>query len=168
MSTSLKARHLETRALTDPQGVNELTTVIQNTVNHLLRGMGQQSDDLRLEYTRTLCATAADYLDSTQVVDGAADTRFSCAAVDAIHTSIFSKAVIDDSARGTLVLNKLKTISLSNEYANQDVRDLFAAAAHIGNALLLKNLLDKGVKIDAESRFFGKALRGAALEGIAK
>ncbi|MCJ1268847.1 hypothetical protein MMC22_008735 [Lobaria immixta] len=151
MSTSLKARHLETRTLTDPRGVNEFTTVIQNTVNHLLRGMREQSDDLRLEYTHILCAAAADYLDSTQAVDGAADTRISCAAVDAIHTSIFSKAVIDDSARCTLVLNKLKTISLSNEYANQDVRDLFAAAAHVGNALLLKNLLDKGVKIDAET-----------------
>lgn len=127
--------------------------------------MGQQSDDLRPEYTRILCAAAVDYLDSTQAVDGAAHIRISCAAVAAIHTSILSKAVIDDSARGTLFLNKLKTVSVSDEYANEDVKNLFAAAAHVGSALLLKDLLDKGVKIDAESRFFRKALRGAAFGG---
>ncbi|MCJ1267414.1 hypothetical protein MMC22_007299 [Lobaria immixta] len=132
MSTTLKARHLETRTLTDPRGINEFTTVIQQTVDLLLRESEHQPDELRLKYTRILCAATADYLNFTRVPD---------------------------------ILERLKTVSVSNDYAIEDAKHLFVAAAHVGNALLLENLLDKGVKINVQSRFFGRALRGAAFGG---
>lgn len=132
MSTRLKARHLETRTLTDPRGINEFTTVIQRTVDLLLRESEHQPDELRLKYTRILCAATADYLNTTRVTD---------------------------------ILERLKTVSVSNDYAIEDAKHLFVAAAHVGNALLLENLLDKGVEIYVQSRFFGRALRGAAFGG---
>lgn len=132
MSTTLKARHLETRTLTDPRGINEFTTFIQQTVDLLLKENDHRSDELRLKYTRILCAAAADYLHSTQ---------------------------------GSDILDKLKTVFVGNDYATQDTKHLFVAAAHVGNALLLENLIDEGVEIDAQSRFFGRALRGAAFGG---
>ncbi|MCJ1428260.1 hypothetical protein MMC29_006169 [Sticta canariensis] len=132
MSTSMKARYLETRTLADPRGINEFTTVIQRTVDLLLKELEQQSNELRLKYTHVLCAAAADYLDST---------------------------------RGTAILDKLKTVSVGNGCADDEVEGFFAAAAHVGNASLLKDLIDKGIEIDAPSQYFGRALRGAAFGG---
>lgn len=128
----MKARYLETRALADPRGLNEFTTVIQRTVDLLLKELEQQSNELRLKYTRVLCAAAADCL---------------------------------DSKRGTAILDKLKTVSVGNGCADDEVEGFFAAAAHVGNASLLKDLIEKGIDIDAPSQYFGRALRGAAFGG---
>lgn len=132
MSTSMKAGYLETRTFTDPRGRNGLTTLIQRTVDLLLKETKQPSNQLHVEYTRVLCAAAADCL---------------------------------ESARSTKILEELKKISIISDCGNVDVRDMFAAAAHVGNVVMLKKLIDKGVDIDAQSRYFGKPLRGAAFGG---
>lgn len=59
----------------------------------------------------------------------------------------------------------LRKSSFSENYTSVDVKDVFGAAGHVGNALLLKKLIDKDIDVDAESWFFGKALRGAACGG---
>lgn len=62
VKTSLKARYLETRTLTDRLGTNEVTSIIQRIVDLLLKEDEERPDELRQNYTRSLCRATANHL----------------------------------------------------------------------------------------------------------
>lgn len=83
--------------------------------------------------------------------------RVLCAAA----ASCLGVGIVEQLDRG----EQSDALSVSTHDANEDDENLFVAAAHVGNALLLQQMIEEGVDIDAQSQYFGGALRGAAFGG---
>ncbi|MCJ1466565.1 hypothetical protein MMC07_005185 [Pseudocyphellaria aurata] len=83
------------------------------------------------------------------------------------YTRVLCGAAADflNSKRSTETLDQLKCGPFNSDYRYEDVRDVFAVAAHVGVVSLLQKLIDEGVEINAQSQYFGRALRGAAFGG---
>lgn len=83
------------------------------------------------------------------------------------YTRVLRAAVVDslESYQVIRLLEELRTVRISNDSAKEVAKDLFAAAAPAGNTFLLERLIGKCIDVDAQSRYFGRALRGAAFGG---
>ena len=123
--------------ITDPLGANSLTTAIRRTADLLSNQDEEQSGELWLKYTQSLCCAVAYY--------------------DGLRTH--------GEWDYQNVLHRLGLKGRINDCKIDDLADIFAATALIDDLSILKRLLAAGTGINARSLCFKYALLEAARRG---